>query len=73
MTVNHGVPGSSPGGGAKLKDLIPMELGLFVFYHFEGREVYPELVEGSPGGGAVQQSNKVYFVLLYYTLHRPEV
>jgi hypothetical protein len=56
MTVNHGVPGSSPGEGAKLKDLIPMESGFFVFYHFEGREVYPELVEGSPGEGAVRQS-----------------
>ena len=29
-----------------------MESGLFVFCHFEGREVYPELVEGSPGEGA---------------------
>ncbi len=54
MTVNHGVPGSSPGEGAKLKDLIPLESGLFVFCHFEGREVYPELVEGSPGEGAVK-------------------
>ena len=59
MTVNHGVPGSSPGEGAKLKDLIPTELGLFVFCHFEGREVYPELAEGNPGEGALYFSSEM--------------
>jgi hypothetical protein len=36
-----------------------LELGLFVFYPFEGREVYPELAEGSPGEGALYFSSEM--------------
>jgi hypothetical protein len=31
MTVNHGVPGSSPGGGAEMAEDLQAIVGLFLF------------------------------------------
>jgi hypothetical protein len=51
MTVNHGVPGSSPGEGATPKQIRDR----FGVFFGPGREVYPDAAKrmsGSPGEGA---------------------
>ena len=61
MTVNHGVPGSSPGEGAK------RENESFPFFLFTaGREVYPERSRRKPGEGANKKPHRnVVFFLLF--------
>jgi hypothetical protein len=51
MTVNHGVPGSSPGGGAKQIPIRHCGSGFFVPYWGRSLSRCNEVKSGSPGGG----------------------